>query len=211
MLDFSFSWEISVLFLLHSCKAEKRKRGKERGKKAFPIFDVQLVDCRTTLCQPSQGYVWFWPVKLTLFERLEKEGIMRWGESGRVQYIRSFYFAVEQKHHSLSNVSEKIKIIKKPASWNNSSLQPRHLWVLTFCWLLFCDALCVHLWRSGKRASKAERSQGKYWRSRAEKPQAQAYAWVPRPGSWGNSPLVWGWAMGLWIFLVKKIKFEKRI
>lgn len=123
------------------------------------VASSPLVDCQTALHWPSHGCGWCWMVQPTLSKRLEKEGITRWGGSGRVQHIRGFYFVswVEQKHYSLSNGSEKIKIVKKPESWNNNSLQPRHLWVLTFFWLLFCDALCVCLWRSSKRASEAEK------------------------------------------------------
>lgn len=79
-----------------------------------------------------------------LFIRDWKKGIMRWEESVMAQCIRVFYFAswVEQKHHCPA-VLRKIKTFKKSESWNNSNLQPGCLWVLTFLWLLLCDAFCV--------------------------------------------------------------------
>lgn len=68
---------------------------------------------------------------------------MRWEESVRPNVSEPFFASwVEQKHHCQA-VLRKIKIFKKSESWNNSSLQPGCLWVLTFCWLLLCDAFCV--------------------------------------------------------------------
>lgn len=47
------------------------------------------------------------------------------------------------KNTTLSNSSKKNKFIKKPESCNTRSLQPRCLWVLTFCWLVHRGAVCV--------------------------------------------------------------------
>lgn len=144
MLDFSCSWENSVLFLLRSCKAEKRRWGKERGM-LFPSLMCHLWIAKPLFASRHEAMAGAGQLSPPFLRDWKKEGITRWDESGRVQHIRGFYFVswVEEKHHGLSNRSGKIKIVKEPESWSNSSLQPRHLWVLTFCWLLFCDALCV--------------------------------------------------------------------
>lgn len=140
--NFSFGKESSILFLLCSGKAKKKRHGKEKGKLFLSLM------CHSWIAKPP----FLSPPKAMAdagllsppFLRDWKKGIMKWEESVRAQCIKPFYSAswVEQQHHCQA-VLRKIRIFKKSESWNNSSLQPGHLWVLTFRWLLFCDAFCV--------------------------------------------------------------------
>lgn len=86
-----------------------------------------------------------------------------------------------------------------------SSLQPGHLWVLTFCWLLFYGAFCVTegVAKAPVRQREARENTNASWqKSHSTSRWASFSSWEV-----SEQPLLWGWVVGLWIFFVKKYFF----